>query len=106
MTVEDIERADPARFLEASGTWNENFWGTKLKVHGKVKSSATVATYKDVVIRVTYYSETKTVLGTEDYVLYKFVPPHQTVEFEWTLKRPDSCKRIGWDVIRASSSKS
>lgn len=103
MTVEEIEQKDPTRFLEASGTWNENFWGTKLKVHGKVKSSATVATYKDIVIRVTYYSETRTVLGTEDYVLYKFVPPHSTVDFEWTLKRPDACKQIGWDVIRASS---
>jgi hypothetical protein len=52
---------------------------------------------------VTYYSETRTVLGSEDYVLYKFVSPHSTVDFEWTLKRPDACKQIGWDVIRASS---
>jgi hypothetical protein len=103
MTVAEIESADPTRFLTASGTWNENFWFTKLKVHGKVTSSATVATYKDVVIQVTYFSETETILSTESYVLYKFVPPHRTIEFEWTLNRPKACKRITWDVIGAEA---
>ncbi|MBK7382075.1 MAG: DUF4339 domain-containing protein [Flavobacteriales bacterium] len=102
MTIEEIERADPVRFLDASGKWNENFWGNKLRVHGRVTSSATVASYKDVVIQVSYYSETKTVLGTEQYVLYKFVPPNQTIEFEWTLNRPDACKKLGWDVVSAT----
>jgi len=101
MTVEEEERADPVRFLEASGSWNENFWGNKLKVHGIVTSTATVAQYKDIVIQVTYYSETKTVLGTEQYVLYKFVPPHGKTEFDLTLKKPEACKQLGWDVVSA-----
>lgn len=102
MTVEEIERADPTRFLDASGTYNENFWGNKLKVLGIVKSNATVAQYKDVIIQVTYYSETKTVLGTDSYVLYKFVPPHGEIAFEWTLNRPNACKTIGWEVTSAT----
>jgi hypothetical protein len=102
MTVEEIERANPRDFLDASGTWNENFWGNKLKVQGTVTSSATVATYKDVVIKVTYYSATRTVLGTQSYVLYKYVPPRSTIKFDWTLDRPKNCERLDWDVVSAS----
>lgn len=102
MTVEEIERADPSRFLEASGTWNTNFWGNRLKIHGTVTSSATVAKFKDVRIRVRYLSATETVLGTDDYVLYDFVPAHSTVNFEWTIDKPSSCEKLGWDVISAT----
>jgi len=102
MTVEEIEKADPMRFLDASGSWNENFWGDKLKVRGTVKSTATVATYKDVVIQVTYYSATKTVLGSQRYVVYEYVAPRSIIEFDWTLDRPEACKNLGWEVVDAA----
>src|SRR5438128_1620742 len=60
MTVEEIERNNPSKFLEASGTYNESFWGDNMKVHGKVVNKATVANYKDVVIEIIFYSKTET----------------------------------------------
>jgi hypothetical protein len=74
MTVEEIEKSQPANFLEASGNYNENFWGDKLKIHGEVTNKATVANYKDVVIHVIYYSETETELGSEDYTIFDIFP--------------------------------
>lgn len=102
MTVEEVERASPERFLVASGTWNENFWGNRLKIHGTVTSKATVAKYKDVRIRVRYLSATETILGTDDYLLYEFVPAHSTVNFEWTIDKPNDCEKLGWDVVSAT----
>src|SRR4051812_42345132 len=70
LSIEEIERSEPTNFLSADGTYNENFFGNKLKIHGVVKNTATVATYKDAVIRVSYYSKTKTVLATNNYTIY------------------------------------
>lgn len=101
MTVEEIERAQPANFLSAGGTYNENFWGDKLKVHGKIKNSATVASYKDAVVKVTYYSKTMTALGSKEYTIYEIFPPHSEVDFELKIENYKEVNSIGWDVISA-----
>ena len=75
MSVEEMEKADPTRFLSADGTYSQNFFGTKFKVDCEITNTATVASYKDVVVRVTYYAKTKTVLGTNDYTIYEVFPP-------------------------------
>src|ERR1051325_8908101 len=80
MTVEEIERADPAKFLEAGGRYNENFWGDAMKVHGTITNKATVANYKDAVVEITFYSNTDTELDRKRYVIYKYLPAHSTVE--------------------------
>jgi hypothetical protein len=101
MTIEEIENATPANFLDAHGTYNESFWGTKINVDGKISNSATVADYKDVVVRVTYYSKTKTVLGTEDYTLYEVFPPNSVKPFKLKIENYKDVNSIGWDVISA-----
>lgn len=101
MTVEEIERAQPANFLSAGGTYNENFWGDKLKVHGKIKNNATVASYKDAVVKVTYYSKTMTALGSKEYTIYENFPPHSEVNFELKIDNFKELNSIGMDVISA-----
>jgi len=100
-TVEEIERENPVRFLDASGTYNQNIWGTKLKVHGIVKNTATVATYKDAVVRITYYSRTQTVLGNKDYTIYDVFSPHSEKSFELKIENYKDVESIGWDVVSA-----
>jgi hypothetical protein len=50
MSVEEMERADPTRFLTADGNYNENFLGNKLKVQGVIQNKATVDTFKEAVV--------------------------------------------------------
>ena len=102
MSVEEIEQSQPTVFLDADGNYNENFWGDKIKVHGKITNSATVATFKDAVVRVTYYSKTKTVLGNNDYTIYEMFPPNSVKDFELKIENYKDVKSIGWDVIKAS----
>lgn len=101
LTVEEIEQSQPTVFLQADGNYNENFWGTKIKVHGVITNSATVATYKDAVVRVTYYSKTKTNLGSNDYTIYESFPPHSTTNFELKIKNYKDVNSIGWEVVSA-----
>ncbi|MCW3072677.1 MAG: hypothetical protein JWO44_2567 [Bacteroidetes bacterium] len=100
-SVEEIERSQPTSFLTATGTYNQNFWGTKIKVHGIIKNTATVATYKDAVVKVTYYSKTNTVLGNNSYTIYDFFPPHSEKNFELKIENYQNVSTIGWDVMSA-----
>ncbi len=102
MTVEEIENSQPESFLIASGNYNENFWGNKIKVHGLIKNNATVATYKDAVVRITYYSKTKTELGNKEYTIYDVFPPHSEKQFELKIETYENVNSVGWEVITAS----
>jgi len=103
MTVEEIERSQPRNFLTADGNYNENFWGDKIKVYGVIKNTATVASYKDAVVRVTYYSKTKTELGSKEYTIYDNFPPHSEVKFELKIENYKDVNSIGWEVIQATA---
>ena len=103
MTVEEQERSQPSNYLKADGTYNKNFWGDKLKVHGVIKNNATKVTYKDAVVTVTYYSKTSTVLGSNNYTIYENFPPNSEVNFELKIENYKEVKSIGWDVISATT---
>ena len=102
-TVEEIEKGNPTQFLKATGTYNSNFWGNKLRIHGQVINTATVANYKDVVIKVHFYSKTQTEIKSEDFVLYDHFPAHSTKAFDLKVDKPKSCETAGWEVVSAST---
>lgn len=103
MTIEEIERSQPTNFLSASGTYEENFWGNKFTVNCEITNKATVATYKDAVIRITYYSKTKTELWSKDYTVYETFPPTSTKTVELKIDNYKDVSYLDWDVISATS---
>ena len=103
MTIEEIERSQPTNFLFADGTYRETFLGNKIKVNCVITNRATVATYKDAVVRVTYYTKTQTVLGSNEYSVYEVFPPNSTKTIELKIDNYSNVNSIGWDVISASS---
>ncbi len=102
MSVEEIERSQPTRFLSASGTYRENFWGDKFKVNCEITNDATIATYKDVVIRVTYYSKTETSLGSKEYTIYETFPPNNTKKVSLKIDNYKDVNSLGWEVVDAT----
>ncbi len=103
MTVEEIERATPTDFLSATGKYSLNFWGDKFKVKVIITNKATVATYKDALIRITYYSKTETSLGSKDYTIYEIFPPTSTKTVELKIDNFKDVSSLGWDVIQATA---
>ncbi len=101
MTVEEIERSQPTKFLNASGTYRENFWGDKFKIKCTIVNKATVAKFKDAVVRVTYYSKTKTALGSKDYTIYEAFPPNSEKTVDLKIENYKDVSTLGWDVVKA-----
>lgn len=102
-SVGEVERANPVKFLDATGTYRPNFLEDKLKVNGTVTNKATVTSYKDATVRVTFYSKSGTNLGSEDYVIYEIFPPRKTVKFKLKVTNYKNVAKIGWDVIKAKA---
>lgn len=102
-SIEEIEVGQPSKFLSANATYRKNLIGTKIKINGTISNRATVATYKDVIIRVRYYSMTQTELYNEDYTVYKFFPPNSVVDFDLKITNFKDVESIGLEVVSASN---
>ena len=101
-TIEEIERSQPTTFLSVSGTYKQNFWSDKFTIHGVIKNAATVATYKDAVVIVSYFSKTKTKLASKNYTIYDFFPPHSEKTFELEVNNYKDLNSIGCDIEKAT----
>ena len=101
MSIEDPERSNPERFLSAGGTYRERILAKKIRINGEVVNRATVASYKDVTLRITYYSKTKSVINTSNHTLYEVFPPSSTKGFRLDVPNHRNVATIGWDVISA-----
>lgn len=102
MSIEETERSQPTQFLSAEGNYRENFWGNKFKLECIIKNRATVATYKDVKIMITYYTKTKTALRTNNYTLYELFPPSSTKKIDLTIDTYKNVHSIGIDILSAT----
>jgi hypothetical protein len=100
-SVEETELSQPTTFLKADGNYNKNLIGTKIKLHGTITNSASVATFKDAVVQITFYSATQTELFNKNYSIYNYFPPHSTVEFELKTENYKDVESIGVAVVGA-----
>jgi hypothetical protein len=101
MELKQLEQSRPTDYLIASGNYRENFWGDKFKVNCTITNKASIATYKDAVIRVIYYSKTKTELGSKDYTIYELFSPSSSKTVEMTVDNYQDVNSIGLKVISA-----
>lgn len=102
MTIEETEIANPKQFLSVEGRYSGNIWGTKFKVKGEITNKASIADYKDIVIRIKYYSKTKSVIGSEDYTIYDVFPPNKVSSFKLDAAKFKDVEFIELNIIGAT----
>ena len=101
LTVEEIEKANPLRFISASGQSRETLFGKKFVLNMKIENSATVAKYKDVVVKIEYVSATNSVVTSEERRLDETFPPHSTKNYEFKITKPSESSKLRVSVIQA-----
>ena len=102
MTIEETENSNPKRFLSVEGKYNESFLSNKFIVKGKITNRASIADYKDIIIRIKYYSKTKSVIESEDYTIYEVFPPNQEKSFKFDAKKYKDVESIKLNIIGAT----
>lgn len=72
-------------------------------IEGNIKSSATVAKFKDVVLAVNFFTKTDTHLGTQKYVVYEFINPGGLTHFKIKMDAPAGTDKLSVDVESAKA---
>lgn len=102
ITLEEQENATPTDFLTATGTYRQNLINQWV-IEGTVSNNATLATYKDIVVKIVYYSKTKTEIGSEEKTLFEYFKPNTNQKFKIKSEGFEGTSSIGFDVISANS---
>ena len=100
LSLEEVEKKSPVRFLSVSGNDKKNLLGQTV-VKGKVHNNAKMVTYKDVDIKLFFYSKTGTLLQEDQEVVYESVPPGTTVNFKSKYFSPKGTDSIAMKIVSA-----
>ncbi len=99
-SLEDVEKKNPESFLRAVGDQKKNLIGQTV-VKGKIFNSAKIITYKDVNVKLSFYSKTGAVLEEDVETVYETVEPGGTVSFKSKYFTPKGTDSVGMKVITA-----
>ncbi len=100
LSLEEVEKKSPADFLKVAGSDKKNLLGQTV-VKGKVHNMAKIVTYKDVDIKLSFYSKTGTLLMEDNEVLYDKFEPGAIVPFKSKYFAPKGTDSIAMKVIAA-----
>lgn len=70
-------------------------------IEGFFVNKSTLAKFKDIKVKVTYYSQTKTVIDEESYIFYHFYEPNSTRQFSLKVNPPKAFKTFEFEITDA-----
>jgi len=100
LSLEDIEKKTPRDFLTVTGTDKKNLLGQTV-VRGKIHNNAKVVSYKDVDIKLFFYSKTGTLLQEDQEMIYETIAPGTTTSFKSKYFSPRGTDSIAMKVLSA-----
>lgn len=94
------EQKDPAAFLVVSGKNKKNIVGQTV-IKGTVSNKASVATFKDVDIKLSFYSKTKALLETDKETIFEILEPGESKDFKTKYFAPKGTDSVALQVLGA-----
>lgn len=98
----ETEKKNPVRFLAVSGHDKRNLLGQTV-IKGTLTNKATVATYKDIDVELSFYSQTGTLLEKDHEVIYESLAPGSSTNFKTKYFAPKGTDSVGMVVVAAKT---
>lgn len=95
------EQRAPKEYLGVDGTYRRNFI-SQLVLEGDIVNKASLATYKDPVLSVAWYSKTQTEIGTQQYLVYEVLSPHGSTHFKFKTSAPGEVASVAMGISSAT----
>jgi hypothetical protein len=99
-TLEETEKKNPNRFLAVNGHDKHNLLGQTV-VKGRLTNNAKIATYKDVAIKLSFYSKTATLLAEEEETIFETLAPGKSADFKTKYFAPKGTDSVALKVMGA-----
>ena len=100
LSLEELEKQSPVQFLSVTGTDKKNILGQTV-VKGKVTNKAKMVTFKDVDVKLFFYSKTGTLLQEDQEMVYESIAPGTSVNFKSKYFSPKGTDSIAMKVVSA-----
>jgi hypothetical protein len=99
-TLAQKEKNNPARFLQITNRDRRNIIGQTVVI-GHINNTATLCTYKDVQIKLSFFSKTGTQLDEGIETIYETIPPGKKVKFKTKYFSPKGTDSVAIKVLSA-----
>lgn len=94
------EQKDPTAFISISGHNKKNIVGQTV-VRGTLTNKASIAVFKDVDIKLFFYSKTKALLETDKETIFEILEPGESKDFKTKYFAPKGTDSVGLEVLGA-----
>ena len=95
------EMSNPLLYLNTKITWRTNFWGTTI-LEGTINNNATLANFKDVVLKIVWLSKTNTEISSIRKIIYEYVPAGHSINIELKFDAPSDMSDVSIGVVSAT----
>ena len=99
-SLEETEKKNPLLFLTVASNDKRN-WVGRTVINGTLTNNAKVVTYKDVELRVLFYSKTKALLEEDVETIFEKVAPGTSVEFKKKYTAPKGTDSAALKIMNA-----
>ena len=99
-TLEQTEQKNPTKFITVDGDKKKNLIGQTV-VRGEVFNNATIVSYKDVDVKISFYSSTGAVLEEDHETVYESIAPGKSAKFKAKMFTPKGTDSVGFKIMEA-----
>jgi hypothetical protein len=99
-SLEERERKNPEQFLIVTSTDKKNLIGQTV-IRGTISNRATVCVYKDVQVKISFFSKTGVLLEENKETIYEIVTPNNNVKFKSKYFAPKGTDSMTMTVLDA-----
>ena len=100
ISLQETEQKSPSNFITAQGDQKRNFVGQTV-IKGTVTNNAKMVTFKDIDVKISFYSKTGTLLEEDHETIYEMVLPGTTKKFKSKYFTPKGTDSVGFKVMSA-----
>lgn len=94
------EKKNPVAFLSVSGIKKTNLIGQTV-IRGKISNHASVVSYKDINVLLSFYSKTGTLLEKDNETVYENIGPGKIKKFKTKYFAPKGTDSVGYEIVSA-----
>ena len=98
--LQEKEEKNPQNFLWVEGHDKRNILGQTV-IKGTITNKATVAVFKDVDLKLSFYSKTHTLLETDKETVFEVLHPGESKNFKTKYFAPKGTDSVALEVLGA-----
>lgn len=95
--LQKMEESEPLKYVSLTFDVDGTLSG-KARIRGRIRNSASLATFKDADLKMTFYAKTGTAIGQQNKVLYEVFHPRSSKGFDWKIEVPSKTQSVNVQI--------